>query len=62
MNTFIRGSRDPRKMANPLVDNHCFNPFSPTKAPNLAELCNLIIRQAIELESYPNHPWIEQVL
>jgi len=39
-----------------------FNPFSPAKAPNLAELCNPITRQAIELESYPNHPWIQQVL
>jgi len=38
------------------------NPFSPVKAPNFAELCNPITRQAIELESYPNHPWIQQVL
>jgi len=38
------------------------NPFSPAKAPNLAELCNPITRQAIELESYPNHPRIQQVL
>ena len=38
------------------------NPFSTTKAPNLAELCNLITCQAIELESYPNHPRIQQVL
>jgi len=39
-----------------------FSPFSPAKAPNLAELCNPIIRQVIELESYPNHQRIEQVL
>jgi len=41
---------------------HMFNPFSLAKAPNLAEICNPITRQAIELESYPNHPWIQQVL
>jgi len=34
-------------------------PFSPAKAPNLAELCKPITRQAIELESYPNHPRIQ---
>jgi len=39
-----------------------FNPLSPAKAPNLAELCNPITHQAIELESYPNHPRIQQVL
>jgi len=38
------------------------NPFSPAKAPNLAELCNPITRQAIEPESYSNHPRIQQVL
>ena len=38
------------------------NPFSPAKAPNLAELCNPITRQAIELDSYPNHPRIQQNL
>jgi len=38
------------------------NPFSPAKAPNLAELCNPTTRQAIELDSYPNHPRIQQVL
>jgi len=38
------------------------NTFSPAKAPNLAELCNPITCQAIELESYPNHPRIQQVL
>jgi len=38
------------------------NPFSPAKAPSLAELCNPITRQAIELESYPNHPRIQHVL
>jgi len=30
-----------------------FNPCSPAKAPNLADLCNPISRQTIELESYP---------
>jgi len=30
------------------------NHFSPAKAPNLAELCNPITRQAIQLESCPN--------
>jgi len=39
-----------------------FIPHSPTKAPNLAEICNPITHQAIELESYPNHPRIQQVL
>jgi len=38
------------------------NPFSPAKAPNLAELRNPITRQEIELESYPNHPQIQQAL
>jgi len=38
------------------------NTFSPTKATNLAEICNPITCQAIELESYPNHPRIQQVL
>jgi len=38
------------------------NPLSPAKAPNLAEFCNPITRQAIELENYPNHPRIQQVL
>jgi len=38
------------------------NPFSPAKAPNLGELCNPKTHQAIELESYPNHPRIQQVL
>jgi len=38
------------------------SPFSPAKAPNLAELCNPIARQAIELESCSNHPRIQQVL
>jgi len=42
--------------------NFRFNPFSPGKATNLAELCDLITHQAIELESYPNHPRIQQVL
>jgi len=39
-----------------------FDPFSPAKAPNTAELCNPITRQAIELESYSNHLRIQQVL
>ena len=39
-----------------------FNPFSSAKARNLGELCNPITRQAIELDSYPNHPRIQQVL
>ena len=39
-----------------------FYPFSPAKAPNLAELRNPITRQGIELESYPNHSRIQQVL
>jgi len=38
------------------------NPFSPAKALNLAELCDPITRQVIELESYPNHLRIQQVL
>jgi len=38
------------------------DPFRPAKAPNLAELCNLITHQAIELESCPNHPRIQQVM
>jgi len=42
--------------------NSVLNPFSPAKAPNLGELCNPITRQAVELESYPNHPRIQQVL
>jgi len=43
-------------------ENNRLNPFSPAKKPNLAEICNPITRQAIELESYPNHPRIQQVL
>jgi len=39
-----------------------FDPFSPAKDPNLAEICNPITRRAVELESYPNHPRIQQVL
>ena len=39
-----------------------FDPFSPAKTPNLTEICNLMSRKAIELESYPNHPRIQQVL
>jgi len=39
-----------------------FNPLGPGCTPFFAELCNPITRQAIELESYPNHPRIQQVL
>jgi len=39
-----------------------FSPFSPAKSPNLAEICNPITHQVIELESYPNHPRILQAL
>jgi len=38
------------------------NPLGPGFNPIFAELCNPITRQAIELESYPNHPQIQQVL
>jgi len=34
----------------------------PGFLPPFLELCNPITRQAIELESYPNHPRIQQVL
>ena len=47
------------KTQNP---NPKLNTFSPAKAPNLAEICNPITRQAMELESYPNRPRIQQVL
>jgi len=43
-------------MRKPLL----FSPFRPSKAPNLAEICNPITRQAVELENYPNHPRIQQ--
>jgi len=38
------------------------NPFSPTGATFLAELCNPITRQVIELESCSNSLQIQQVL
>ena len=38
------------------------NPLGLGFTPFFAELCNPITRQAIELESYPNHPRIQQVL
>jgi len=41
---------------------YALNPFSPANAPILAELRSPITRQAIELESYPNNPWLQQVL
>jgi len=44
------------------TNSSLINPFRPAKAPNLAEHCNPITRQAIGLESYPNHPRIQQVL
>jgi len=31
------------------------------KSPDIAEICNPITRQAIELESYPYYPRIQQV-
>jgi len=42
--------------------DHQLNPFSPACATFLAELCNPIIRQAIELESCSNPLRIKQVL
>jgi len=39
-----------------------FNPFSPACATFLAELCNPITRQAIELESCSKPLRIQQVL
>ena len=39
-----------------------FNPLGPGFIPFFAELCNPITHQAIELESYPNHPQIQKVL
>jgi len=44
------------------VVKNMFSPFSPAKAPNLAEIYNPITRQVIELESYPNQPPILQAL
>jgi len=38
------------------------NPFSPVRATFLAELCNPMTRQAIELESCSNPQRIQQVL
>jgi len=40
----------------------CFNPFSPACATFLAELCNPITYQTIELESCSNSLRIQQVL
>jgi len=37
------------------------NPLSPASAKILARVCNAITRHPIELESYPNHPRIQQV-
>jgi len=37
------------------------SPLGPGFTPFFAELCNPISRQAIELESYPNYPRIQQV-
>jgi len=39
---------------------HC-NPLSPAPAKILAQVCNAVTRHPIELESYPNHPRIQQV-
>jgi len=60
----------PAKPINPLnyIHNHLgvqglkVNPFSPTCATFLAELCNPITRQAIELESCSNPLRIQKVL
>jgi len=48
-------------MFSVVVRFYPFNAFSPAKAPNPAELRSPITRQAIEPESYPNHPTIHQV-
>jgi len=37
-------------------------PFESRVYPFFSELCNPTTRQAIELESYPNDPRIQQVL
>jgi len=37
------------------------NPLGPGFTPFFAEICNPTTRQAIELESYPNNPRIQQV-
>jgi len=37
------------------------NPVSPASAKMLARVCNAFTRHPIELESYPNHPRIQQV-
>jgi len=37
------------------------NPLSPAPAKILAQVCNAVTRDPIELESYPNHPRIQQV-
>jgi len=38
-----------------------FNPLSLAPATILAQVCNAVTRHRIELESYPNHPRIQQV-
>jgi len=37
------------------------NPISPAPAKILAQVCNAVTRHPIVLESYPNHPRIQQV-
>jgi len=37
------------------------NPLRPAPAKILAQVCNAVTRHPIELESYPNHPQIQQV-
>jgi len=37
------------------------NPWSPEPAKILAQVCNAVTRHPIELESYRNHPRIQQV-
>ena len=41
--------------------NIAINPFSPAPSKILAQVCNVVTRNPIELESYPNHPRIQQV-
>jgi len=37
------------------------NPISPAPSKILAQVCNAVTRHPIVLESYPNHPRIQQV-
>jgi len=37
------------------------SPLSPAPAKILAQVCNAVTRHPIELESFPNHPRIQQV-